>query len=93
MTICQIRVYNRNGEPIHDSYCFQHKENAYKMLQDLWDEGREIGVNFNYEYEDDKLRHFWYLDPRYHNALHATGEDYTHIKFYNYVLLWDEVYE
>lgn len=93
MVICQIRMYNYRGEPIHDSVHFQYKKNAYKMLQDLWDEGMEVGVNFNYEYEDNKLKHFWYLDTRYHNARNACGEDYTHIKFDDYILLSDEFYE
>ena len=83
MVICQIRMYNYRGEPIHDSVHFQYKKNAYKMLQDLWAEG----------IEDNKLKHFWYLDTRYHNARNACGEDYTHIKFDDYILLSDEFYE
>ena len=62
MKIYRLILDNYQGES--DVEYYRNKENAYKRVNELWDEG-EQKEEFDWEDEDGKLESFSFFDPSY----------------------------
>lgn len=63
-TIKIYRLILDNYQGYSDVEYYRNKENAYKRLNELWDEG-ERKEEFNWENKDGKLEYFSFFDPSY----------------------------